>query len=162
MFGATTLIIAISALASLLPSVSSCAPHQRQEARLVDHAARLCDAFVPDRLLRQRLAERDALLQAVDHHLERTLGRPIERMQWWIAQARAACAISKPRPSPSRMLSTGTRTLSSAFHVAVRRVVVANTVSGRTTGHARRIAAAPAPSTAGHGAAHRRRSCPSR
>mmetsp|Transcript_102204 Transcript_102204/g.264297 ORF Transcript_102204/g.264297 Transcript_102204/m.264297 type:complete len:307 (-) Transcript_102204:120-1040(-) len=38
---------------------------------------------------------------------------PIDRMQWWMRPGpRRACAISKPRPSPSSMLVFGTRTLS--------------------------------------------------
>ena len=40
---------------------------------------------------------------------------PISLMQWWTRPGpRRPCAISKPRPSPSRMLSVGTRTLSNS------------------------------------------------
>ncbi len=53
--------------------------------------------------------------------------RPIRRMQWWMRPGpRRPCAISKPRPSPSRMFEAGTRTFSKFdLHVAVRRIVVA-------------------------------------
>ena len=61
MFGTITLIIAISLRATLLPTVSiMCAALSTMQPRLVDHAARLGDALVPDRLRRDRLAERDA------------------------------------------------------------------------------------------------------
>jgi hypothetical protein len=70
------LIIAISARGHLVAHrVHAVGGVQRQQAGLVDHAARFGDAFMPDRLLGQRLAERDAALQAVDHQFQRTLGR---------------------------------------------------------------------------------------
>jgi hypothetical protein len=41
---------------------------------------------------------------------------PIERMQWWMRPGPSRpCAISKPRPSPSRMFDFGTRTFSNVI-----------------------------------------------
>ena len=38
---------------------------------------------------------------------------PMDLMQWWMRPGpRRSCEISKPRPSPRRMLAFGTRTLS--------------------------------------------------
>ena len=42
-----------------------------------------------------------------------TSAAPMVRMQWWMRPGPSLpCAISKPRPSPSRRLEAGTRTLS--------------------------------------------------
>ena len=115
---------------------------EREQPRLVDHAARFGDALVPDRLFGQRLAERDARLQAVDHHLQRALGRA----------DRAHAVVDAPRPEPALrdleaaalaeqdVLDRHAHVVEQHLHVAVRRVVVAEHRQRAQHRHARRIA----------------------
>ena len=112
--GAATLIIAISRRAALLPSRSILSAAFRVSRRAWSIMMRqlamrssqidcseigLPNATREDRRLQMRSSSRSAT--------------PMLRMQWWMRPGpRRACAISKPRPSPSRMLSAGTRTFS--------------------------------------------------
>jgi hypothetical protein len=114
-FGATTLIIAISARAALLPatsiifaafSVSSRAWSIMQRLS----AMRSCQIDCSDRGLPNavRATSRSIIISSARS------AAPMDRMQWWMRPGpRRPCAISKPRPSPSRMFATGTRTFSS-------------------------------------------------
>ena len=86
MFGATTLIIAISACAALLPTVSiiQAAFSVSSRACSISHA-RLGDALADHALLGERLAERDARSDARWHiSSSARSARPIRRMQWWM------------------------------------------------------------------------------
>src|SRR6185295_18722142 len=49
---------------------------ERQQPRLLDLAARARDRLQYDALRRERLAERDARVRALDHRLERALREP--------------------------------------------------------------------------------------
>ena len=80
--GAATLIIAISRRAALLPSaVHLVRGVQHQQARLVDHDAAVRDAFQPDRLLRDRLAEGDAAESRLQIISSSRSATPMLRMQ---------------------------------------------------------------------------------
>ncbi len=117
MFGATTLIIAISALAALLPamsiihaafSVSRRAMSIRQRASAMRSCVTPCSAIVLPNATRELEARLHISSSARS-------ARPIRRMQWWMRPGpRRPCAISKPRPSPSRMFDAGTRTFSNS------------------------------------------------
>jgi long-chain acyl-CoA synthetase len=111
--GASTLIIAISDLACLV------ADGVHQPGRLEHQQARgrsgcgFGDALAPHALFRDLAAEGDARHQRSAHQLQRRSATPIARMQWWMRPGpRRPWAISKPRPSPSRMFEAGTRTFS--------------------------------------------------
>ena len=74
MFGATTLIIAISCRAALLPTVSIMCAAFSVSRRACSIMMRDCgDALERDGLLRQRLAEGDALLRAAAHPFQHAL-----------------------------------------------------------------------------------------
>ena len=143
MLGATTLIIAISERASLLPTVSilyAALSVSRRAWSIMqrDSAMRSCQIDCSDSGLPN--ATRSDSRSIIDSSARSAA--PIERMQWWMRPGpRRPCAISKPRPSPSRMVETGTRTSSSVdLHVAVRRVVVAEHRQRAHDGDARRVA----------------------
>ena len=75
-FGTSTLIIAISARAPLLPTVSimyAAFSVRSRAASIID--ARLGDALLRHRALGDRLAESDARERPLAHQLERALGR---------------------------------------------------------------------------------------
>jgi len=111
--GATTLIMAISARATLFhDGVHHVGGLQDQQPRLLDLHPRLGDvarivpwsaSFLPN-------ATRDCTRW--QHHLQGAFGLPMVRMQWWMRPGPSRpWAISKPRPSPRRILDAGTRTL---------------------------------------------------
>ncbi|MCY1380523.1 hypothetical protein D9M69_683530 [compost metagenome] len=112
MLGATTLIIAISALATLLPtvsimyaalSVSRRAISMRQRAS----AMRSCQTDWAE----IGLPKATRLLSRLHISSSARSAAPMERMQWWMRPGpRRPWAISKPRPSPSSRLRAGTRT----------------------------------------------------
>ncbi len=137
MFGATTLIIAISACAALLPTVSiMCAAFSVKQPRLVDLDARLGDALAHDALLGQRPAEGDAALDARAHRFERALGQA--------DQAHAVVDAARPEPAlrdleaaafaEQDVVDRHAHVLELDLGVAVRRVVVAeHRAAARTT-----------------------------
>ena len=114
MLGATTLIMAISLRATLLPamsisqaalSVSRRAMSMRQRASAMRSCVTVCWATLLPKAMRE--------LARLHISSSARSARPIRRMQWWMRPGpRRPWAISKPRPSPSRMLPTGTRTFS--------------------------------------------------
>jgi hypothetical protein len=99
---------------------------QAEQARHLDVDAGFGDALLPDRMLEIDLPkatrERGACTSS-----PALLRPPMVRMQWWMRPGpRRPCAISKPRPSPSSMLVAGhADVLQLDFHVAVRRIVIA-------------------------------------
>ena len=115
MFGAFTLIIAISALAALLPALSIRSAALRHSSRV--HRSR----SAPRRPAAPRCCARQIFLPNATRLCSRlhisssaSSAAPIVRMQWWMRPGPSRpCAISKPLPSPSRRLDGATRTLSS-------------------------------------------------
>mmetsp|Transcript_33854 Transcript_33854/g.91632 ORF Transcript_33854/g.91632 Transcript_33854/m.91632 type:complete len:307 (-) Transcript_33854:228-1148(-) len=115
--GTTNFAMESSCRAALLPSLSILAAalwtnirawsisalDRATSARMVSNSA----SFLPKAV---RLSTRR-------HMAERARSAvPSSLMQWWILPGpRRACAISKPRPSPARMLAKGTRTLSKSI-----------------------------------------------
>ena len=116
MFGATTLIIAISARAALLPAMSIVCAAFSVSSRAWsimqrDSAMRSCqtDCSASGLPNAMRACRRSTIISSARS------AAPMERMQWWMRPGpRRPWAISKPRPSPSSMFATGTRTLSSS------------------------------------------------
>ena len=116
MFGAATLIIAISFRAALLPTVSimyaafstsrrACSMPMRASA--MRSSVTVCSAIGLPKATR-RLTRRHMASRARS-------ATPITRMQWWIRPGpRRPWAISKPRPSPRIMFDAGTRTFSNS------------------------------------------------
>mmetsp|Transcript_38917 Transcript_38917/g.121574 ORF Transcript_38917/g.121574 Transcript_38917/m.121574 type:complete len:307 (+) Transcript_38917:196-1116(+) len=115
--GTTNFTIDSSCRAALLPSASILAAARwtnirawsisaldlAMSARMVSKSASFLPKAVRDST-RRHMAERER--SAV----------PSNRMQWWILPGPSrACAISKPRPSPARMLAKGTRTSSKSI-----------------------------------------------
>ena len=91
-------------------------------------AAALGSALGPDRLLRQRLCRRRCgPAGACTSAPAPARAAPMLRMQWWMRPGpRRPWAISKPRPSPSRIVAgRHAHVLQHDLHVAVRRIVVA-------------------------------------
>ena len=98
-----------------------------QQARLIDLDARVGDPLHDDALLGERLAERDALLDALDHRLERALRQT----------DRAHAMVDAPRPKPAlrdleaaafaeqQVLGRDAHVLEDDLGVTVRRVIVA-------------------------------------
>ena len=128
MCGALTLIIAISALAALLPALSIMSAALRQSSRVaIDLDPRFGDALFPDAVLAESLAEGDAHWSRRTISASASSAAPMVRMQWWMRPGpRRPCAISNPRPSPSSRLVGGhAHVLELDLHVAVRRVVIA-------------------------------------
>ena len=114
MLGATTLIIAISAFAVLLPATSmihAAFKVNKRAMSILQRASAIRSRVTPcSATVRPKATRDDARLHMSSS--ERS-ARPMRRMQWWMRPGpRRPCAISKPRPSPSRMLLAGTRTLS--------------------------------------------------
>ena len=113
---ATTLIAAISNRAPFVADgVHQPRGLHREQARLLDLDATLGDAVLHDALVGERLAERDALLRARAHELERPL-RQADRAHAVVDAPgpRRACAIAKPPPSSPSRFSAGTRTFSNS------------------------------------------------
>eukprot|EP01137_Pigoraptor_chileana_P010535 Opistho-2@60338 len=117
MAGAATLIIAISALAALLPTVSISSAARRVRRRACSMSRR--DAAMSAMMVP---CSASGLPNAVRlstrwHMSSRARSAwPISRMQWWIRPGpRRPCAISNPRPRPRRTFSAGTRTFSNVI-----------------------------------------------
>src|SRR5262245_216934 len=112
--GATTLIMAISARASLLPTVSIM-------YAALSVRSRACSISMRESAMSARIVPCSAsgLPKATRESTRRHMASrersatPMRRMQWWTRPGPSRpWAISKPRPSPSRMFAAGTRTFS--------------------------------------------------
>ncbi len=100
---------------------------QRQEARLVDHDARLGDALARHALVGNRLVEGDALQRALAHQFQRALGQP-DQAHAVVDAARAEAALGDFETAPFAEQDVGNgyaHVLEIDFAVAVRRMVVA-------------------------------------
>jgi hypothetical protein len=115
MFGALTLIIAISARAALLPALSIRSAAFRHSSRVASISVRASATRCSQMLWSESFfpnATRDCSRSHISPSA--SSAAPIVRMQWWIRPGpNRPCAISKPLPSPSSKLSAGTRTFSS-------------------------------------------------
>ena len=77
-------------------------------ASISTRARAICSVFLPRCASRRPKASRVRPRLAISS-IARSAA-PIERMQWWMRPGPSrTCEISKPRPSPSRMFSFGTR-----------------------------------------------------
>ena len=141
--GALTLIIAISALAALLPALSIMSAALRQSRRVQSISIRASATRCSQTLCSVRRLPKAVRDCSRLRHQARALPRP----RRWCAcnggcgPAPAAPARSRsPRPSPSSRLDAGTRTsFELDFHVAVRRVVIAVDGQRALDGDARRV-----------------------
>ena len=128
MFGATTLIIAISALAALLPATSIIQAALSVSRRAMSiMAARLGDALARHALLGDRAAEGDARGGALAHQLERALGQA-DQAHAVVDAARSEAALRDLEAAAFAEQDVADRhahVLEEHLHVAVRRVVVA-------------------------------------
>ncbi len=134
--GATTLIIAISAFAPLLPATSiiqAALSVSRRAWSIMQRACAMRSRVTPCSASGRWKATR--LMARLHISSSERSARPIRRMQWWMRPGpRRPCAISKPRPSPSRMFETGTRTFSNSTSMwPCGASSKPNTFSGRST-----------------------------
>ena len=162
-FGATTLIMAISARAALLPTVSiMCAAFRVR--------SRACSISIRESAIHSWITPCSAsglpnatrLLTRLHISSSARSATPIERMQWWMRPGPSRpCAMAKPLPSPQMMFSAGhADVVEGDLGVAVRRVVVAEDRTGCARSPRRACRAGPGSSTAARGAAPPGRSCP--
>ncbi len=112
MLGASTLIMAISFCATLLPTVSifqaAFSTMKRAESIMMRASAMRSRVTPCSAIVRPKATRCVARLHIFSSARS---AWPMRRMQWWMRPGpRRPCAISKPRPSPSRMFEAGTRT----------------------------------------------------
>ena len=101
--------------ASRLPRTSIALAARRTMRRIASMSMRARDTtsmFLPSWMIGRPKASRD--MPRLTIRSSAFSAWPTDRMQWWIRPGPSrSWEISKPRPSPSRMFSFGTRTLSS-------------------------------------------------
>ena len=100
---------------------------QRQQSRLFDHAARFGDAFVPDGLFGDGLAEGHARAHAPAQQFQRAFGRA-DRAHAMVDAARAEAALGDLETAAlaeQQILRRYAHVAQHHFHMPVRRVVVA-------------------------------------
>ena len=110
--GTSAFTALIQTRASALPIVSiafAARSTMRRIASISTRARAMTSVFLPRRASCLPNASR-----LRPRRIMRSIARsaaPIERMQWWMRPGPSrTCEISKPRPSPSRTFSAGTRT----------------------------------------------------